>query len=131
MVVRSMETLAGGRWIGAETWVDVFDPVDVRQPAVRVPALTAAAVTGSYDAAASGFATWRSTPALERAKILARGAALVRERAAEIAPGVVTENGKTSKEARGEVEKAADFFDYYAGHAISPWNDPLAIHFGR
>ena len=31
--------------------------------------------------------------------------------------GVTTENGKTLREARGEVEKAADFLDYYAGHA--------------
>ena len=39
MFVRTMETLAGGEWPGADTWVDVFDPVDVRQP-----------VTGVYDA---------------------------------------------------------------------------------
>ena len=50
MFVRTMETLAGGEWTGADTWVDVFDPVDVRQPVVRVPALTAAQVTGVYDA---------------------------------------------------------------------------------
>src|SRR4051794_11520210 len=116
MSVRTMETLAGGRWTGAETWVEVFDPVDVRQPVVRVPALTAAQVTEIYDAAAAGFAVWRRPPALERAKIMTRAAALLRERAAEIAVGVVTENGKTMKEARGEVEKAADFLDYYAGH---------------
>jgi len=40
MFVPAMETLAGGEWTGADTWVDVFDPVDVRQPVVRVPALT-------------------------------------------------------------------------------------------
>ncbi|GAA2614729.1 aldehyde dehydrogenase family protein [Paractinoplanes durhamensis] len=154
MFVRTMETLAGGEWTGSETWVDVFDPVDVRQPVVRVPALTAAQVTAVYAAAAAGFATWRRTPALERAKILAKAATLLRVRAAEIALGVVTENGKTLTEARGEVEKAADFFDYYAGQArepygslvhdvrpdtqtsfrrepigvvlaITPWNDPL------
>ena len=27
MVVRSMETLAGGVRVGAESWMDVFDPV--------------------------------------------------------------------------------------------------------
>jgi len=74
MFVRTMETLAGGEWTGADTWVDVFDPVDVRQPVVRVPALTAAQVTGIYDAAGRGFAAWRRTPALERAKILATAA---------------------------------------------------------
>ncbi|MFF5078157.1 aldehyde dehydrogenase family protein [Actinoplanes sp. NPDC000266] len=154
MFVRTMETLAGGRWTGADAWVDVFDPVDVRQPVVRVPALSAAAVTEIYDAAEDGFATWRRTPALERSKVLAKAASLVRVRAAEIALAVVTENGKTLAEARGEVEKTADFFEYYAGIgrepygalvndarpatrtswqrepigvvlAITPWNDPL------
>jgi len=42
MLVRTMETLAGGEWTAADTGVDVVDPVDVRQPVVRVPALTAA-----------------------------------------------------------------------------------------
>ncbi|GIF20340.1 aldehyde dehydrogenase (NAD+) [Actinoplanes tereljensis] len=154
MFVRTMETLAGGEWTGSETWVDVFDPVDVRQPVVRVPALTAVQVNGLYAAAAAGFSAWRRTPALARAKILAKAAELLRVRSAEIALGVVTENGKTLAEARVEVEKAADFFEYYAGHAreaygslvhdvrpdtrtsfqrepigvvlaITPWNDPL------
>ncbi|GAA0469689.1 aldehyde dehydrogenase [Paractinoplanes deccanensis] len=154
MSVRTMETLAGGRWIGAGAWVDVFDPVDVREPVVRVPALSASAVTAIYEAAADGFAVWRRTPALERSKILAKAASLLRVRAAEIALAVVTENGKTLGEARGEVEKSADFFEYYAGAgrepygallndarpdtrtsyqrepigvvlAITPWNDPL------
>jgi acyl-CoA reductase-like NAD-dependent aldehyde dehydrogenase len=74
MFVRTMETLAGGEWAGAETWVDVFDPVDVRQPVVRVPALTAAQVAAICDAAESGFAVWKRTPALERAQILAKAA---------------------------------------------------------
>src|SRR5690242_11689305 len=74
MFVRTMETLAGGEWTGADTWVDVFDPVDVREPVVRVPALTAAQVTAIYDAAERGFAVWRRTPALDRAKILTKAA---------------------------------------------------------
>lgn len=154
MPVQSMETLAGGRWVGADSWVDVFDPTDVRTPVVRVPALTAAAVTRIYDAAADGYRLWRGTSAIARGKVLYRAAALLRERAAEIAEAVMTENGKTRAEARGETEKAADFFEYYAGvgrdgygtlvHdvrpgtrtgyqrepigvvlAVTPWNDPL------
>ena len=154
MDVRTMETLAGGRWTGADAWVDVYDPVDVREPVLRVPALTADAVTDSYAVAVAGFDAWRRTPALERSRVLGRAASLLRDRAAEIALAVVTENGKTRAEARGEAEKAADFFEYYAGVAreaygsllhdarpdtqtsfrrepigvvlaITPWNDPL------
>ena len=70
MFVRTMETLAGGEWTGADAGVDVFDPVDVRQPVVRVPALTAAQVTGVHDAAERGFAVRRRTPARERVEAL-------------------------------------------------------------
>lgn len=154
MSVQPMETLSGGRWVGAEAWVDVFDPTDVREPVVRVPALTAEAVRSVYDAAESGFATWRTTSPFVRARVLGDAAVLLRERAEEIAAAVVTENGKTWSEARGEAQKAADFLEYYAslardGHgtllhdarpqtragfqrepigvvlAITPWNDPL------
>ncbi|WP_030442624.1 aldehyde dehydrogenase family protein [Actinoplanes subtropicus] len=152
--MQSLETLVGGRWFASGKWLDVFDPTDVRRPVARVPALTAAEVTGAYAAAEAGFATWRRTPALARAKILGQAATLLRARAAEIARCVVTENGKTVKEARGEVEKAADFLEYYAAQAreaygslvhdarpdtrtsyhrepigvvlaVTPWNDPL------
>ncbi|GGN66370.1 aldehyde dehydrogenase [Actinoplanes lobatus] len=154
MSVRTMETLAGGRWVGGESWVDVYDPADVREPFVRVPALTAEQVTEIYGAARAGFAVWRAMSAIDRSRILAKAAVLLRVRNAEIADAIVTENGKTLAEARIEAEKAADFFEYYAAvgrqdygsliHdarpdtrtgfqreplgvvlAIAPWNDPM------
>jgi aldehyde dehydrogenase (NAD+) len=154
MPVQQTETLAGGRWVGAESWMDVFDPADVRVPIAQVPALTAAAVTGVHDEAERGFTVWRGTSPFERAAILVRAAALLRERADEVAADVSGENGKTLAEATGETLKAADFLEYYAGVArdgygtllhdvrpntragfqreplgvvlaITPWNDPL------
>jgi delta 1-pyrroline-5-carboxylate dehydrogenase len=140
--------------VGAEAWVDVFDPADVREPILRVPALTVEAVRGVYEAAESGFGIWRKTSPFTRARVLTDAAVLLRERAEEIAAAVVTENGKTLQEAGGEVQKAADFLEYYASVAragygdllhdarprtragfqreplgvvlaITPWNDPL------
>ncbi|OLT31116.1 aldehyde dehydrogenase [Actinomadura sp. CNU-125] len=154
MVVQPMETLSGGRWIGAENWVDVFDPTDVRAPVLRIPALTAGDVRAMYDAAETGFAAWRRTSPFERARVMVGAAGLLRERLDEVAADIVTENGKTLAEARGEAGKAADFLEYYAGAAreghgtllhdarpghragfqreplgvvlaITPWNDPL------
>ncbi|GAA3442677.1 aldehyde dehydrogenase family protein [Planomonospora venezuelensis] len=154
MSVRSMETLAGGRWVSSGEWVDVFDPTDVREPAVRVPALTAEDVRRAYDDAEAGFAVWRGTSPFSRARVMYDAAALLRARVAEIAEDLVTEMGKTRAEAQGEVGKAADFLEYYASVArdgygtlihdarpqtkasfhrepigvvlaITPWNDPL------
>ncbi len=154
MSVQTMDTLSGGRWVSTGSWVEVFDPADTREPVFRVPALSVEDVRGVYQAAREGFALWRRTSAFERAQILGDAAALLRERAEDIARAVVGENGKTLAEARGEVGKAADFLDYYRGIArdgygtllhdarpgtragyqrepvgvvlaITPWNDPL------
>lgn len=134
--------------------IDVLDPSDTRRVVARVPAMTAGGVVGLYDAAAQAAPGWGRTSPIERGAILTRAAALIRERSAEITADLVSEMGKTLAEAGGEVAKAADFFDYYAGFArhaygqlladarpgtetsvrteplgvvalITPWNDPL------
>ncbi|MFE7547157.1 aldehyde dehydrogenase family protein [Streptomyces gardneri] len=153
--MRTVETLVGGEWVSAADWIEVQNPADLRTPAFRVPALAPEDVTRAYDRAEEGFAVWRRTGPIERGTVLHRAAALLRERAEEIAADVAMENGKTRAEARGETLKAADFLEYYAGlvgrggygtllHdvrpdtrtsaqreplgivlAITPWNDPL------
>jgi acyl-CoA reductase-like NAD-dependent aldehyde dehydrogenase len=154
MPVRTVETLSGGAWIGAGEWIEVRDPADSRTVVARVPALTSDDVRTAYEAAESGFRAWRRTSAFRRAEVLRGAAELLRDRLAEIAADVVSENGKTIKEARVEVAKAADFLEYYAGLAreaygsllhdvrpghrthvqrepvgvvlaVTPWNDPL------
>ncbi|MBL7497566.1 aldehyde dehydrogenase family protein [Frankia sp. CNm7] len=135
-------------------FIAVLDPADLRRVVGRVPAMAPAEVTALYDAAADAAARWRDTSPLERARVLAAAAAGLRRRRDEIAAGLVAEMGKTRAEATVEVEKSADFFDYYAGLArepygyllvdsrpgtqtsarieplgvvclITPWNDPL------
>jgi acyl-CoA reductase-like NAD-dependent aldehyde dehydrogenase len=154
MTVPAVEVLSGGRWIGAEEWCDVANPADTRVTVARVPALSPAQVTATYDAAQRGFAEWRRTSPFRRADILRAAAKAIRDRTPEIARDVVAENGKTIAEATGETGKAADFLEYYAGLArdaygsllhdarpgtrasvqrepigvvlaITPWNDPL------
>ena len=69
------------------------------------------------DAAAAAFPAWRATVARERARILARTAALLRERADDIGRTMTREQGKPLAEAKGEVEYAASFFEWFAGEA--------------
>jgi len=113
-----MKTLIGGQWRETGRWVDVLDPGDTRSPVARVPALDAGDIARMYDAASD--AAWKRTPALERARVLYMAADLLRERTDDIAAAIVTEMGKTRAEATGEVKKAADFFEYYAGLAREP-----------
>lgn len=65
-------------------------------------------------AAAKGFEVWRKMTALERARIMHRAAALVRDRAEVIAQHMVREQGKPLAEARAEANAAPEHIEWYA-----------------
>lgn len=81
------------------------------------PTATAEQIEQALASVASAAATWSrtSTPA-ERCRLVGRVAALLRERREELAEIIVTEMGKTSEDALGEVDFSADIYDYYAAH---------------
>jgi succinate-semialdehyde dehydrogenase/glutarate-semialdehyde dehydrogenase len=68
-------------------------------------------------AAKSGFAQWRRTSALERAQVMKRASALLREREASIAEILTMEQGKPLHEALNEVRAAAETNDWFAEEA--------------
>lgn len=63
------------------------------------------------------FEAWRKLTFADRSVIVARAAAIMRERAAEFARPVTLEMGKLLTESGGEVMLSADILDYYATHA--------------
>jgi RHH-type proline utilization regulon transcriptional repressor/proline dehydrogenase/delta 1-pyrroline-5-carboxylate dehydrogenase len=106
-----------------------------------------------------GAREWAATPAGQRAEILVKAAAYLRERRLEAAALAVRECAKPWPEADGDICEAIDFLEYYARGAldiaqgapvlqvpgerntmryaprgivavISPWNFPLAITLG-
>jgi succinate-semialdehyde dehydrogenase/glutarate-semialdehyde dehydrogenase len=62
--------------------------------------------------AARGFEAWREMPAWERGKVLRRTSELIRQRSEDIARLMSIETGKPLAEARGEVNAAADQFEW-------------------
>lgn len=68
-------------------------------------------------AAEAGYATWRATPAFQRAALLRRAAELIRARIPEIATIMTMEQGKPLAEAKGETTVAADVIDWFAEEA--------------
>jgi alpha-ketoglutaric semialdehyde dehydrogenase len=106
--------------------LEVRDPADVRSVVGVVPAMTAGEVAAAYQRGCAGFETWRRTNPLDRATVLAACANLIRSEAEDGAVTLVKENGKTLAEARAELTKAADFFDYYASFARQPRGEILA-----
>lgn len=67
--------------------------------------------------AADCFEEWRRLNYHDRAAIVSKAAAIMRDRAEEFARPVTLEMGKLFAESLGEVALSADILDYYATHA--------------
>ncbi|PSL12073.1 succinate-semialdehyde dehydrogenase/glutarate-semialdehyde dehydrogenase [Marinobacterium halophilum] len=81
------------------------------------PALDADVMQARITAASTAFRHWRTRSLAERAAVLNKVAALMREQETELARLMTLEMGKPDREARGEVLKAAGCAEHYAEHA--------------
>lgn len=114
----SSTILIGDRWRDAASGATyaVTDPATGEEIGVVADG-DATDTIAAIDAAAAAFPAWRATVARERARVLSRTAALLRERAQEIGRVLTQEQGKPLAEAVGEVEYSASFFEWFAGEA--------------
>jgi succinate-semialdehyde dehydrogenase / glutarate-semialdehyde dehydrogenase len=105
-----------GEWIeaGNRETRPVLNPA-TGETIAEVPLATADDLDRALAAAEAGFRRWRHAPAGERAGVLSRAAALLRERTETIARNAVLEQGKTLAEARIEVAMVVGLFEFYAG----------------
>lgn len=83
----------------------------------RLPHAEKSDLDDALDAAELGFRTWRRVAPVERANVLYRAAALLRERQEEIATAITAEHGKPLSQARLEVIRGCEFFEWDAGEA--------------
>ncbi|HEX4849018.1 MAG TPA: aldehyde dehydrogenase family protein, partial [Novosphingobium sp.] len=83
----------------------------------EVPLATPADLDAALAAAETGFALWKATPVEQRAAVLRKTAALLRERVDSIATLLTLEQGKVLAEARAEVMGSAQIFDWCAEEA--------------
>jgi 1-pyrroline-5-carboxylate dehydrogenase len=72
----------------------------------------------AIEAAARAFESWRRVPAAQRAEVVFRAAALLRERRYDYDALLVYEVGKSWVEADGDIAEAIDFLEYYAREAL-------------
>lgn len=102
----------GGRWIhDRESWCQVINP-STEAVLGPVPKATEADLQDALDAADKGFRTWRYMPARERVQIIGRALRLLRERTDTIARILTLENGKHVEDARAEIDRAGNFFEW-------------------
>jgi succinate-semialdehyde dehydrogenase/glutarate-semialdehyde dehydrogenase len=102
-----------GEWIaaGGAGTVPVTNPVD-GSVIGTLPLASAEDLDRALASAQRGFEEWRRVSAWDRGAILKRTAELMRERADRIGRLLTLEEGKTLAEARGEVLRTADTFEW-------------------
>ena len=83
------------------------------------PDMTTAEMRAALAAADKAFRAWQRTPMAERAVLVRRAGALLRDRAEHHARLMSEEMGKPIRGARAEVEKSAWACDHYAEHAAA------------
>lgn len=107
--------LIDGEWCDAASrkTLDVLNPA-TGQSIGKVAHAGIVDLDRALAAAQRGFDKWKNTPAHERAAVMRKAAALLRERADSIARLLTQEQGKPLVEARGEVMAGADIIEWFA-----------------
>jgi acyl-CoA reductase-like NAD-dependent aldehyde dehydrogenase len=139
--------------VTAESTVQVLEPA-TEEVMAELPKAGPTEADAAIARAKAAFPAWRAVAPADRALLLRRVAAAVRERADGLARLESRNVGKPISDARGEIGMVADVFEYYAGAPerllgssipvaggvdvtfreplgvvglITPWNFPLAI----
>src|SRR5215211_3314547 len=156
---REYPLVIGGERITTGNTLDSINPANRTQVVGRFNKATKELANRAVEEAAKAFETWKNTPAADRAALLFRAAAILRERKHELSAWMIHEVAKTWPEADGDTAEAIDFCEFYAremlryaseqplthipgeqnkleyiplgvGAVIPPWNFPLAIMAG-
>jgi alpha-ketoglutaric semialdehyde dehydrogenase len=155
--MRTLKNFINGEWRDSKGGrVKDVNPADVDDVVAEAPSSTAAEAAEACEAAARAFEKWRATPAPVRGQILYKVQRRMEERRQELAEALTREEGKTIGESRGEIQRAINVVEFFAGEArritgetipselpnnfcytikqpvgpvavITPWNFPIAI----
>lgn len=119
-----------GEWQapGSEADFAVINPA-TGETIARVADGNGADARRAVDAAARALPEWSRLPAVARGAMLRQAALLMRERRERLARQITLEMGKPIREARGEIEYAASFLDWFAGEGERAYGDiiPSAV----
>ncbi|HBZ43835.1 MAG TPA: NAD-dependent succinate-semialdehyde dehydrogenase [Maritimibacter sp.] len=118
-----------GKWCAASDGA-TFNVTDPASGALlgEVAKLTAEDSRKAVDAAQDAFVDWSYMLPQERAAILRRWFDLMLEHKEDLAKMMVLEQGKPISEARGEIDYAASFVEFYAEEAKRPNIEGVTSH---
>jgi succinate-semialdehyde dehydrogenase/glutarate-semialdehyde dehydrogenase len=112
-----LKLFIGGEWRDTARHIPVLNPA-TEEEIGRLSFASQDDLTDALSAAEEGFKVWRNVSPRERADTILRAAKLMRERQEDIAHSITLEHGKPIKQARLEVIRGAEFFEWDAGEAM-------------
>jgi malonate-semialdehyde dehydrogenase (acetylating) / methylmalonate-semialdehyde dehydrogenase len=114
--VAVLKNVIGGKWVDSQSsqTVDVLNPA-TNEELARVPISTKGDVDRAVKAATEASVTWKKTPVPKRARLLYKYHTLLSDNHDELAKLVVQENGKSYKEAYGEVQRGLECVEFACG----------------
>jgi succinate-semialdehyde dehydrogenase/glutarate-semialdehyde dehydrogenase len=118
--------LVGGAWIGEPA--DAIDNPATGEILARVPRFGADETTQAVEKADEAFKAWSKKTAKERSVIMRRWFDLMIANKEDIALIMTSEQGKPLAEARGEVDYAASFVEFYAEEAKRVYGETIPSH---
>ncbi|KAE8355610.1 succinate-semialdehyde dehydrogenase [NADP+] [Aspergillus coremiiformis] len=115
-----------GEWVGAQSGqtFEVHDPASGKVIGT-CPEFNAADTEKAIRAATEAFPKFRTTLARERARMLRRWYQLMMDNAEDLTTLITWENGKPLADARGEVNYAAGFLEWFSEEAPRVYGDTI------
>jgi malonate-semialdehyde dehydrogenase (acetylating) / methylmalonate-semialdehyde dehydrogenase len=114
--VQTVKNLIGGQWVEStsDKQVEVPNPA-TGETVAYVPLSNRDDLEKAVAAAKSAYTTWSQTPVPKRARILFRYQQILVDHWEELAELITIENGKSYKEAYGEVQRGIECVEFAAG----------------
>ncbi|KAL4754193.1 hypothetical protein BDW72DRAFT_166932 [Aspergillus terricola var. indicus] len=120
------KAFVNGEWVDAESGktFEVHDPATGKLIGT-CPEFSASDTEKAIQAASAAFPKFRTTLARERARMLRRWYQLMVDNAEDLATLITWENGKPLADAKGEVNYAASFFEWFSEEAPRTYGDTI------
>lgn len=118
--------LIGGAWRQSDQVIANVNPSDTSDIVGHYAVAAAGDVSEAVSIARDAGRAWFAATPQERADRLDAIGTEIAKRGVELARQLAREEGKTLREARGEVTKAAQLFRFFAGEAVRMWGERVS-----
>ncbi|KAJ4832463.1 hypothetical protein Tsubulata_016016 [Turnera subulata] len=110
--------LIGGKFVDSQSssTIDVINPA-TQEVVSQLPLTTNEEFKAAVSAAKQAFSTWRNTPVTARQRVMFKLQELIRRDMDKLALSITTEQGKTLKDAHGDVFRGLEVVEHACGMA--------------